>query len=200
MGYNKFRWWTKGRPNKPLKADAPLLLKIRNGDFDYSYMFSEAKIVKEAAQKASEDAYKNYGGTDEQNRIQASLEAGRMKRIKSIKLELEAMVDENRILWKLRKELEKEFEKEHNKWLKTVAKKLKNETPFHICKNYGYLELRYKITSDLQVQEPIRKSETIHDWKYVESKEELENAIRILSLSEDEFVSTGTYNSISRWL
>ncbi len=112
MSYNKFRWWTKGRPNKPLKADAPLLLKIRNGDFDYSYMFSEARIVKEAAKKASEDAYKNYGGTDEQNRIQASLEAGRMKRIKSIKLELEAMADENRILWKLRKEFTAEFGKD----------------------------------------------------------------------------------------
>jgi hypothetical protein len=112
MGYNPFRWWTKGRPNKPLKAEAPLLLKIRNGDFDYSYMFSEAKIVKESAQKAGEDAYKNYGGTDEQNRIQASLEAGRMKRIKSIKLELEAMTDENKILWKLRKELAREFEKD----------------------------------------------------------------------------------------
>ena len=112
MAYNKFRWWTKGRPSKPLKADAPLLLKIRNGDFDYSYMFSEAKIVKESAKKDSEDAYKNYGGTDEQNRIQASLEAGRMKRIKAIKLELEAMTDENRILWKLRKELAREFEKD----------------------------------------------------------------------------------------
>jgi hypothetical protein len=112
MGYNPYRWWTKGRPNKPLNADAPLLLKIRNGDFDYSYMFSEAKIVKESAQKAGEDAYKNYGGTDEQNRIQASLEAGRMKRIKAIKLELEAMTDENRILWKLRKELAREFEKD----------------------------------------------------------------------------------------
>jgi hypothetical protein len=112
MAYNKFRWWTKGRPNKPLKADAPLLLKIRNGDFDYSYMFSEARSVKESAQKAGEDAYKNYGGTDEQNRIQASLEAGRMKRIKAIKLELEAFVDENRILWKLQGELKREFGKD----------------------------------------------------------------------------------------
>ena len=112
MGYNKYRWWTKGRPNKPLKEDAPLLLKIRNGDFDYSYMFSEAKVVKESAKKAGEDAYKNYGGTDEQNRIQASLEAGRMKRIKAIKLELEAFSDENKILWKLQTELRKEFGKD----------------------------------------------------------------------------------------
>ena len=112
MAYNKFRWWTKGRPNKPLKADAPLLLKIRNGDFDYSYMFSEAQIVKESAEKASADAYKNYGGTDEQNRIQASLEAGRMKRIKALKLQIEADKNEKSILWKLRKELTAEFGKD----------------------------------------------------------------------------------------
>jgi len=112
MAYNKYRWYTKGRPNKPLKADAPLLLKIRNGDFDYSYMFSEAREVRESAKKAGEDAYKNYGGTDEQNRNEAALEAGRMKRIKAIKLELEAFVDENRILWKLQTELRKEFGKD----------------------------------------------------------------------------------------
>ncbi len=112
MGYNPFRWWTKGRPNKPLKAEAPLLLKIRNGDFDYSYMFSEAKIIKQSAEDAYNQAYTNYGGTDERNRKEAALEAGRMKRVKAIKLELEAMTDENRILWKLRKELTKEFEKD----------------------------------------------------------------------------------------
>jgi len=112
MGYNPFRWWTKGRPNKPLKAEAPLLLKIRNGDFDYSYMFSEAKIIKQSAEDAYNQTYTNYGGTDERNRKEAALEAGRMKRVKAIKLELEAMTDENRILWKLRKELTKEFEKD----------------------------------------------------------------------------------------
>ena len=126
MAYNKFRWFTKGRPKKPLKEDAPLLLKIRNGDFDYSYMFAEARSIKESAKKDSEDAYKNYGGTDEQNRIQASLEAGRMKRIKSIKLEIEAMQDENKILWKLRKELEKEFEKDL--WDKAMERQRGNGT------------------------------------------------------------------------
>ena len=112
MSYNKFRWWTKGRPNKPLKADAPLLLKIRNGDFDYSYMFSEAEIMKQSAQKAYDDTYKNYGGTDERNRIEVSLDASRMRRLKALKLELEAARDEEKILWKLRKELEKEFGKD----------------------------------------------------------------------------------------
>jgi len=65
MGYNPFRWWTKGRPNKPLKAEAPLLLKIRNGDFDYSYMFNEAASQRASAEEAYNQTYKNYGGTDE---------------------------------------------------------------------------------------------------------------------------------------
>ena len=112
MSYNKYRWWTKGRPNKPLPSDAPLLLKIRNGDFDYSYMFSEAKSVKLSAEEAYLQAYNNYGGTVEKNRKEAALEAGRMKRIKSIKLELEAFRDEEMILWRLRNELKKEFEKD----------------------------------------------------------------------------------------
>ena len=112
MGYNQFRWWTKGRPNKPLRADAPLLLKIRNGDFDYCYMFNEAKEYREKAEEAYEQTYKNYGGTDERNRIEAALEASRMKRIKALKLELEAAIDEEKILWNLRQELKKEFGKD----------------------------------------------------------------------------------------
>jgi hypothetical protein len=112
MGYNPFRWWTKGRPNKPLKADAPLLLKIRNGDFDYSYMFNEAASQRASAEEAYNQTYKNYGGTDEKNRQEAALEASRMKRVKAIKLELEAGRDEEMILWKLRMELKKEFGKD----------------------------------------------------------------------------------------
>jgi hypothetical protein len=112
MGYNKFRWWTKGKRKKPLNPDAPLLLKIRNGDFDYSYMFSEALEMRQSAQKAYDETYTNYGGTDEKNREDAALDVSRMKRVKAIKLELEAMKDEELILWKFRKELEKEFEKD----------------------------------------------------------------------------------------
>jgi len=112
MSYNPYRWWTKGRKQKPLKADAPLLLKIRNGDFDYSYMFGEALEMRQSAQKAYNETYNNYGGIDERNRVDAALEASRMKRVKALKLELEADKDENQILWKLRKELEKEFGKD----------------------------------------------------------------------------------------
>lgn len=110
--YNKYRWWTQGRPQKPLKEDAPLLLKIRNGDFDYSYMFNEAIGVRDEAQSVYDLTYKNYKGTLESNRIYEAMEAGRMKRIKAIKLELEAFSNETKILWKLQGDLKKEFGKD----------------------------------------------------------------------------------------
>ena len=112
MAYNKFRWWTKGRPSKPLNADAPLLLKIRNGDFDYSYMFNEAIEMRESAKQVYDLTYKNYGGTDEKNRGEAALEASRMRRVKAIKLELEGGREEQITLWKLQMELKKEFGKD----------------------------------------------------------------------------------------
>ena len=112
MAYNKFRWWTKGRPNKPLNADAPLLLKIRNGDFDYSYMFNEAIEMRESAKGIYDLTYKNYGGTDEKNRVEAALEASRMRRVKALKLELEGGREEQITLWKLQMELKKEFGKD----------------------------------------------------------------------------------------
>lgn len=110
MSYNPFTWYTKGRPTPRLNTKAPLLLKIRNGDFDYSYMFQEAVDVGALAQQAYDDAYKNYVGRDKTSRKEAALEAGRMKRVTVIKLQMEAAKDEEKILNRLRKELKDEFE------------------------------------------------------------------------------------------
>ena len=44
MAYNPFRWFTEGKyRTKPLKKSSPLLLRIRNGDFEYSPFFLESK-------------------------------------------------------------------------------------------------------------------------------------------------------------
>lgn len=109
MSYNKFRWWTKGKKNTPLPEHYPIGQKIENGDYDYSYMFAEAKEMRKTAQTVYQQTYDNYGGTDEKNRIDVALEASQMKRLKAIKLELEAQKDEEKILYKLRKDLNKVF-------------------------------------------------------------------------------------------
>lgn len=109
MSYNKYRWYTKGRPVKPLPSHAPLLLKIMHGDFEYSYMFQEAENTRAEAVQAYEDAYKNYHGTDEINRMRAAEDAARMKRIKALKLMEKAHEDELKIIAHLKAELALEF-------------------------------------------------------------------------------------------
>ena len=48
--------------------------------------------------------------------------------------------------------------------------------------------------------EPQRDYEVIADWNYREMVEEIENAIRILKMTDEEVVSTSTYNSIAKYL
>jgi hypothetical protein len=109
MGYNKFRWWTRGRKVKPLPEKSPLLLKILNGDYEYSYMFGEANSYRTEAKIAYEKAYQNYIGNTESGRIAAAMNVGRMKRVKAVKAEIEAGLDELRILDKLKRDLQTEF-------------------------------------------------------------------------------------------
>ena len=123
--YNPFRWFTKGRPNKPLKATAPLLLKIRNGDFNYSYMFSEAESNRQEATRIYEETYKNYIGSDEHNRKLAAEDSSRMKRVKVLKLMEEAHKNELKLLYELRNQLRIEFSltRETDLWDKAMEKK-----------------------------------------------------------------------------
>ena len=48
--------------------------------------------------------------------------------------------------------------------------------------------------------EPKKDYETMHQWEYRETKQELENAIRILKMTDEEVVSTSTYNAIAQYL
>ena len=48
--------------------------------------------------------------------------------------------------------------------------------------------------------EPQRNFDTMHQWQFKETCEEIENAIRILKMTDEEVVSTSTYNAIARYL
>jgi len=48
--------------------------------------------------------------------------------------------------------------------------------------------------------EPIRDYESISDWQYKDNKEEIENALRVLNMCDDELISTATYGGISKYL
>jgi hypothetical protein len=72
--------------------------------------------------------------------------------------------------------------------------------------NYRQWSNNLNVDFDLIVKEnefpaePTRDFEQIHQHTYREMKEEMENAIRILKMTDEETVSTSTYNAIARYL
>jgi hypothetical protein len=64
------------------------------------------------------------------------------------------------------------------------------------------LNVDFDITTDGKdfPQEPEKDYLEIHRHTYTEMVEEIENAIRILKMTEEETVNTSTYNAIARYL
>ena len=105
-------------------------------------------------------------------------------------------------------ELEAKFQKQIEKWRKEVSKfavanisKAEN-----LRTNYRSWNKTLNVDFDLITEEadfpkePERNFEQIHAHTYREMKEEIENAIRILKMTDEETVSTSTYNAIARYL
>ena len=112
MGYNPFRWYTKGRRVEPLKKSEPLLLRIRNGDFEYSPYFDEAKEAGKEGDKMVNELMKTLKIDCQFERMAEALHRSKMKRIKRNKLLEVGDEEENKRLRELRLALEKEFDKD----------------------------------------------------------------------------------------
>jgi hypothetical protein len=102
---------------------------------------------------------------------------------------------------------EERYNKAHEKWSKDVAKLALNA--INKAENLS-ANLRYNgmINVDFNLpkgaielpDEPQKDFDTYHEWQYKEMVDEIENAIRILKMTDEETVSTSTYNSIARYL
>jgi hypothetical protein len=102
---------------------------------------------------------------------------------------------------------EEKFSKAQDKYNKEVAKialaNISKADELSASTRYnGKIYVSFEIPKgslDLPT-EPEKDFETFHDWQYKEMVEEIENAIRILKMTDEETVSTSTYNSIARYL
>ena len=102
---------------------------------------------------------------------------------------------------------EEKFEKLQDKYNKEVAKlaltKIAKAEDLSAHTRYnGTISVSFNLpagTIELP-DEPKKDYETYHDWQYKEMVEEIENAIRILKMTDEEVVSTSTYNAIARYL
>jgi hypothetical protein len=109
-----------------------------------------------------------------------------------------AKQDENEA--KFNKKMEA-WKKEIGKWAIGQFSKAEN-----LRTNYRSWNKTLNVDFDLTVnesdfpKEPEKDYETIHQHTYREMKEEMENAIRILKMTDEETVNTSTYNAIARYL
>ena len=132
MAYNRFRWWSKGRPGKPLSDRAHIWDKIENSEYELSYMFKELEDEKARAQKLYDEAYNSYKGSDEFGKRYVGYDNSRMARVRCIKLMEEAYKDEEKILDKLFKDFSTWFNVD-------VEQVVMNLPPMDVKELYQYL-------------------------------------------------------------
>jgi hypothetical protein len=103
---------------------------------------------------------------------------------------------------------EAKYTKAHEKWKKELisyaVSNIKKAENFRT--NYRSWNSTLNIDFDLTVSqaelptEPEREFEQMGRHTYLEQKQEIENAIRILKMTDEETVNTSTYNAIARYL
>ena len=105
-------------------------------------------------------------------------------------------------------ENEAKFQKATEKWNKEIAKlavaqisKAKNvRTSYRSWNNTLNVDFDLELNEKEFPPQPERDFEQIHRHSYNEMVEEIENAIRILKMTDEETVNASTYNAIARYL
>lgn len=80
-------------------------------------------------------------------------------------------------------------------------KKAENfRTNYRSWNNTLNIDFDLTVTESELPKEPQREFEQMGRHNYLEQKQEIENAIRILKMTDEETVNTSTYNAIARYL
>jgi hypothetical protein len=102
---------------------------------------------------------------------------------------------------------EAKFQKAQDKWNKDIAKlalaQISKATDLSANVRYnGVINVDFNLPAGTITlpAEPKKDFQTFHEWQYKEMVDEIENAIRILKMTDEEVVSTSTYNAIARYL
>jgi hypothetical protein len=103
---------------------------------------------------------------------------------------------------------EAKYVKAQEKWKKEITayavaniKKAENfRTNYRSWNNTLNIDFDLTVTQSDLPAEPEREFEQMGRHTYLEQKQEIENAIRILKMTDEEVVNTSTYNAIARYL
>jgi len=137
-----FYWWRRFRTHKTLPYKAPLISKIRNGDFDYSEFFQQAKWEIHWMKEEQEEFIKNYKSRDKY---------AYKEDIRYVEIESKAMKRHNKLIEDAFKEENERLERivdEFSKFFKTNKEEIRDimsefggsieDMYFHVAKIKGY--------------------------------------------------------------
>ena len=104
--------------------------------------------------------------------------------------------------------LEKKFEKEQEAYRKALieyalanAKLATNfRTSYRTWNKVLNIDFDLSVDESKLPKEPVRNYNVIGSHEYSETVTEIENAVRILKMTDEEVVSASTYNAIARYL
>lgn len=110
--------------------------------------------------------------------------------------------------WENQAQAEEKYQKEFEKWknqliayaIKHMKKASNFRANYRSWNNILNIDFDLVVNSSAVPKEPKRTVEVLQEYAYNESHEEISNAIRILQMCEDEYVSTATYGQISKYL
>jgi len=103
---------------------------------------------------------------------------------------------------------EAKYDKARKAWQKELAeyavaniKKAENfRTNYRSWNNSLNIDFDLTVSEKDLPKEPTKDFVTMHQHTYNEQKEEIQNAIRILKMTDEEVVNTSTYNAVARYL
>jgi len=103
---------------------------------------------------------------------------------------------------------ETKYQKAHKAWQKEIGKwAIANFSKAeNLRTNYRSWNKTLNVDFDIITEEssfpvePQKDFEVIHQHTYREMKNEIENAIRILKMTDEETVNTSTYNAVAQYL
>lgn len=103
---------------------------------------------------------------------------------------------------------EAKYQKKYDVWRKQIAKYAVNNFVKAENIRVSYRSWNSIVNVDFDVNttganfpdEPKKDFESIAEWKYQEMVEEINNALRVLRMTDEQYVSTSTMRSISAYL
>jgi hypothetical protein len=110
--------------------------------------------------------------------------------------------------WASQEANETKYELAKKAWIKeitdyavaNIAKAINFRTSYRSWNNQLNIDYDIITSEDALPKEPEREFEQLAQHEYRSQKEEISNAIRILKMTDEETVSTSTYQAVARYL